>query len=145
VLVDAIRVAGLHGGDLVRQPRFRGCWTYRDCRPRRVGRAGGLPKWWVTDNTVHSLIRRGIAVVTHTRVEGRPAVVRVSMTDHEDDRPVDLTVVVDGKRFGGFTAESAESVAGLFAALRHREHDDESLEIAPLDSGSSCELFLCAK
>ena len=73
-LVDAIRVARLHGDELVRQPHFRGCWTYRDCRLASKGR---LPKWWVGDNTAHALIKRGFAVVTHTRIEGRPAVVRV--------------------------------------------------------------------
>jgi hypothetical protein len=36
-----------------------------------------MPKWWVGDNTVRSLIRRGIAVVTHVREHGRPAVVEI--------------------------------------------------------------------
>jgi len=35
------------------------------------------PDWWVGDNTVRSLIARKIAVVTHTRNEGRPAAVKV--------------------------------------------------------------------
>jgi hypothetical protein len=78
-LIDTIRVALLHGGVLVRLPRFRGCWTWRNCPMKRALDAAHLdmPKWWVGDNTVRSLLWRGIAVVTHVREHGRPAVVQI--------------------------------------------------------------------
>lgn len=78
-LIDTIRVGRLHGGVLVRLPRWRGCWTWRDCPMKRAKSAAyvDMPKWWVGDNTVRNLIRRGIAVVTHVREHGRPAVVEI--------------------------------------------------------------------
>jgi hypothetical protein len=81
-LIETIAVAGRNGGELIRMSHRRiGCWTYRNC-PVKSAKPGDLitsemPEWHVTDNTVRSLIKRNLATVTHTRDNGRPAVVRV--------------------------------------------------------------------
>ncbi len=36
-----------------------------------------MATWWVTDNTVRTLIRRRLATVTHVRKEGRPAAIKI--------------------------------------------------------------------
>lgn len=137
-LVDAIRVAGLHDGQLVRRLHFRGCWTYRDCP---LDSDGGLPKWWVSDNTVHALIRRGIAVVTHTRVANRPAAVRVkSKTEMHVPKPVALTIIIDGISFYGFTAPDPVSAKKLFGALRDRKYGREVMKFRDTDSGAELSL-----
>ncbi|HZL40050.1 MAG TPA: hypothetical protein VFC45_07190 [Pseudolabrys sp.] len=79
LLLETIAVARKHGGTLVRLPRFRGCWTWPDCPMKRARNPAfvDVPKWWVTDNTARTLLRRGIATVTHVRGEGRPAAIHV--------------------------------------------------------------------
>jgi hypothetical protein len=85
LLVETITVAREHGGNLVRWPVWRGCWTYPDCpvmvTKRKIGGSISLPEWWVTDNTVRTLIRRDIVRVTHVRWKpggvARPAVVEI--------------------------------------------------------------------
>lgn len=131
-LVDAIRVARLHDDQLVRRSHFRGCWTYRDCP---LDSAGGLPAWWVCDSTVHALIKREIAVVTHTRNEGRPAVVRVrSEAEMAEHKAIPFTIVVDGISFCGFTAPGPMAAKELFDALRYRPDGSEVIEFNLTDT-----------
>jgi hypothetical protein len=75
VMKEAIE-ACRDGKTLVRRPAFRGCWTTPD-----AVMTNGKPAWSVTDTTVHSLIKRGLLVVTHTRTEGRPAAARLATVD----------------------------------------------------------------
>lgn len=83
LLLETITIARKHGGTLVRWPVWRGCWTYPDCSVRAAKSAVfiDMPTWWVTDNTVRTLIRRDIVRVTHVRGKpggvARPAVVEI--------------------------------------------------------------------
>lgn len=88
LLIETIATARAGGGELVRLPVVRGCWTLRDSVPSQ-----GWPAWWVTDNTVRALLKRDIAVVTRTRDEGRPAAVRVMSAEEIAPKPqvVELT------------------------------------------------------
>jgi hypothetical protein len=84
LLVDAIETARRHGGVLVRRAVFRGSWTWLGC-PAEKGST--RPSWYVTDTTVHALLKRGCAVKTHTREGDRPAAVRVKS---EKEMPLGL-------------------------------------------------------
>ena len=86
LLLETIDAMRQHGGNLVRWPGvWRGCWTYPDCAlttvTPEVGSSVDMPEWWVTDNTVRTLIRRDIVRVTHVRGKpdgvARPAVVEI--------------------------------------------------------------------
>lgn len=76
LLVHTISVARANGHELVRLPRWvRGCWTLRGIAALPTD--GTRPEFWVSDNTVRALLKRGLAELTHTRREGRPAVIKV--------------------------------------------------------------------
>jgi hypothetical protein len=76
---------------LVRLPWFRGRWTTRD-----AVLVYGCPSWFVTDTTVHALLKRGMLVTTHTRGPNRrPAAVRLATYDEMVSKfPADMQPMI---------------------------------------------------
>jgi hypothetical protein len=137
LLVETIDTARAHGGELVRLPMHRGCWTNRAAVPS----GNGWPAWRVSDNSIHALIRRDIAVVTHTRDGGRPAVVRVrSEAEMAEQKAIPLTIIVDGISFLGFTAPDPVSARKLYDAICCRQDGSEVIKFRATDAGAELSL-----
>lgn len=134
-LLDAIATARAHGGELVRRSWFRGCWTWRDCpADPRAGSLlqGDRPVWSVTDNTIHALIRRGIATVTHTRDDGRPAVVRVKSESEIAPKP-QVVELVDRTATVRLIDRSQNTFMDLKITAGERVGNHWSLELTPIE------------